>query len=191
MGSKSSRLLLEDEEVEEYVQLTYLKRTEILHLWDQFYSMDSDQVSRNKHCCLPVTYLEDFLPELKVNPFRDRLYDVFFLNRDQNGGVYFSFEEMLDMCSALSPKCPAKVKASWAFKVFDFNEDNAIDGQDLSLTLDRLTNKNQLSNNEKKEIIDTMMKEVNISKSGAISSREFVHVIMKMPDFSASFQMKA
>jgi Ca2+-binding EF-hand superfamily protein len=54
----------------------------------------------------------------QVNPFVDRLYDVFFPRRDHNGEIYFSFEDMLDMCSALSPQCPDTVKAMWAFKIF-------------------------------------------------------------------------
>jgi hypothetical protein len=53
----------------------------------------------------------------QVNPFADRLYDVFFPRRDQNEEIYFSFEDMLDMCSALSPQCSDKVKAMWAFKI--------------------------------------------------------------------------
>ncbi|PSN41347.1 Calcium and integrin-binding protein 1 [Blattella germanica] len=189
MGSKASHVL-EEELLEEFTQLTYLNRSEIIHMWNCFYAMDPDQVKRDNHCYLPVVFLEELLPQLTVNPFQDRLYEIFFPNRDGNGGVYFSFEQMLDMCSALSPKCPDKVKAQWVFKIFDFNKDNLISEEDLAMSLDRLTNGKTLSIDEKKHIINSIMKEVDLGKTGSISSREFVHVVMKMPDFASSFQLK-
>lgn len=35
-----------------------------------------------------------------------------------------------------------------------------------------------------------ILKEVDLGKSGDISSREFVHAVTKMPDFATSFQLK-
>jgi len=35
-----------------------------------------------------------------------------------------------------------------------------------------------------------ILKEVDLGKSGDISSREFVHAIMKTPDFAMCFQLK-
>ncbi|KDR09429.1 calcium and integrin-binding protein 1-like isoform X2 [Zootermopsis nevadensis] len=152
--------------------------------------MNTDAVSRDCCCFLPVAHLEELLPQLKVNPFVDRLYDVFFPRRGRNGEIYFSFEDMLDMCSALSPECPDKVKAMWAFRVFDFNNDNYIDEEDLTMIIDRLTQKKQLTYDEKEKIIKIILKEVDLGKSGKISSREFVHAVTKMPDFATCFQLK-
>jgi len=188
MGSSASHTIDEDT-LEEYTKLTYLKKAEIQYIWKHFCALDPDRVRRNPACCLHVSLLEDFLPQLKVNPFRDRLYDVFFSRRDQNGDFYFTFEDLLDLCSALSPQCPDKVKALWAFKVFDFNNDNHIDKEDLMKIIDRLTQE-PLQYQDKQKIIEGILKEVDLGKSGDISSREFVHAVTKTPDFATCFQLK-
>jgi len=39
-------------------------------------------------------------------------------------------------------------------------------------------------------IVFQILKEVDLGKSGDISSREFVHAVTKMPDFATCFQLK-
>jgi hypothetical protein len=39
-------------------------------------------------------------------------------------------------------------------------------------------------------VVFQILKEVDLGKSGDISSREFVHAITKMPDFATCFQLK-
>jgi hypothetical protein len=63
MGSSASRIT-DENKLEEYTELTYLKKAEIQYIWKHFYSMDPDQVRRNSTCSLPVTRLEKFLPQL-------------------------------------------------------------------------------------------------------------------------------
>ena len=53
-------------------------------------------------------------PELNANPFADRICHVFSSNKDGS----MSFEDFVDMVSALGPNTPAKVKAEWAFQIF-------------------------------------------------------------------------
>ena len=48
------------------------------------------------------------------NPFQDRIFRVFSSKEDD----CFSFEDMVDLCSAFSAACPAEVKAAWAFRIF-------------------------------------------------------------------------
>lgn len=48
------------------------------------------------------------------NPFQDRLFSVFSSKNDN----CFSFEDLLDMFSAMSVECPSEVKAAWAFRVY-------------------------------------------------------------------------
>lgn len=40
------------------------------------------------------------------------------------------------------------------------------------------------------ELLSQILEEVDLGKSGRISSREFVHAITKMPDFATCFQLK-
>lgn len=39
-------------------------------------------------------------------------------------------------------------------------------------------------------IVFQILKEVDLGKSGDISEREFVHAVIKMPDFATCFQLK-
>lgn len=55
-----------------------------------------------------------FQPLFQNNPFQDRLFRVFSSQRDN----CLSFEDMVDLCSAMSSECPAEVKAAWAFQIF-------------------------------------------------------------------------
>ncbi|KAJ8870545.1 hypothetical protein PR048_029568 [Dryococelus australis] len=47
------------------------------------------------------------------NPYADRLVDVF----SSYGDGHLSFEDILDLFSALSENCPSVVKARWVFKI--------------------------------------------------------------------------
>ena len=53
-------------------------------------------------------------PELNVNPFADRICHVFSSEKDGQ----MSFEDFVDMLSALGANTPPKVKAEWAFQIF-------------------------------------------------------------------------
>lgn len=50
----------------------------------------------------------------QYNPFRDRLFRVFSSQEDE----CYSFEDFLDLCSAMHRDCPVETKAGWAFQVF-------------------------------------------------------------------------
>lgn len=53
-------------------------------------------------------------PELRVNPFGDRICKVF--SSSNNGEI--SFEDFLDMMSVFSDAAPKSVKAEHAFRIF-------------------------------------------------------------------------
>lgn len=56
----------------------------------------------------------------------------------------------------MSENCPLNVKAAWAFRVFDFNEDNQITKSDIFDMLDRLTKFTHLENEAKDHITDVV-----------------------------------
>jgi calcium and integrin-binding protein 1 len=53
-------------------------------------------------------------PELRVNPFGDRICLVFSSSRDGD----CTFEDFLDMMSVFSEEAPISVKAEYAFRIF-------------------------------------------------------------------------
>lgn len=53
-------------------------------------------------------------PELRVNPFRDRICKVFSSSNDGD----CTFEDFLDMMSVFSEMAPKAVKAEHAFRIF-------------------------------------------------------------------------
>lgn len=61
-----------------------------------------------------VAEVMELFPQLKYNPFRDRLFRVFSSEKDER----YSFEDFLDLCSAMHEDCPLDVKALWAFRVY-------------------------------------------------------------------------
>merc|ERR1712215_315613 len=82
-----------------------------------------------------VDVIIESLQELKVNPFARRLCQVFSRNEG-----FLVFEEFLDMMSVLSEAAPPKVKAEWAFKVFDYDGDNLLGKEDIWRVVDAIPN---------------------------------------------------
>lgn len=81
-----------------------------------------------------------------------------------------SFEDILDLCSAMSEKCPDSVKAAWAFRILgkntflvfqllnvvisDFDGDGYVGEEDLAQVIQRLTgNEGYITEPEQKHII--------------------------------------
>ncbi len=57
-------------------------------------------------------------PELRVNPFGDRICKVFSSSNDGD----CTFEDFLDMMSVFSEAAPKSVKAEHAFRIFGIKE---------------------------------------------------------------------
>ncbi|KAG8233231.1 hypothetical protein J437_LFUL012436 [Ladona fulva] len=140
MGKSWSSGMLTSEMVEEYAELTFLSRAEIVHIYERFQSINKLQRQR----LYVADVLEEF-KELKYNPFCERLLAVF----SSSGDGYLSFEDMLDMASALSKNAPTEVKAAWAFKIYDYDGDKQLGIEDINKTILVLT-QGQLSMEEHK-----------------------------------------
>ncbi|XP_059476807.1 calcium and integrin-binding protein 1-like [Neocloeon triangulifer] len=148
--------LLTDELMDDYLQLSYLSRKEISRIHKRMQDLIGEEEFTVVHRVTWERMLEAF-PEIKANPFVDRLCEVF---SSKNDG-HVSFEDMLDLFSALSPSCPTESKAKWAFRIFDFNNSNALEIEDLHELIDRLTNGRNVKENgkfltedEKEHIVD-------------------------------------
>ncbi|XP_045777592.1 calcium and integrin-binding protein 1-like isoform X1 [Maniola jurtina] len=177
--------------LEDYASLTYLNKGEILHLMKKFYSIDPGKIEKDYNHRFKKEDIIKKFHVLKNNPFQDRLIRVFSSQKDN----CFSFEDLLDLCSAMSSECPPEVKAAWAFQVFDMDEDNQISTSDICVILDRLTwdpnNRTNFLNKESKlKIADVILKEINLDKSGSIGMSEFKLILARIPEFATSFYFR-
>ncbi|KAJ6644450.1 Calcium and integrin-binding protein 1, partial [Pseudolycoriella hygida] len=188
MGGSNS--ILSEEQLDEYVELTYLTKSEIVYILQKFIKIQNELRIPND-----LTYRHDIIdilnefPQYKYNPFRDRIFYVFSSRKDGR----ISFEDFLDLSSAMSLNCPLKVKAAWAFKVFDFDDDNDITKYDLMDVIDRLTygsDRAELSMDEKNQICDILLQEIDLEHSGGMNHLEFIHAITKMPEFATTFSCR-
>lgn len=137
-------------------------------------------------------------PELKVNPFGDRICKVFSSSQDGD----CTFEDFLDMMSVFSEAAPKSVKAEHAFRIFgvilyynvnvevtiilfysDFDGDDMLGVSDLKLVILRLVGENQLSESHMKSLIERILEEADLDDDGALSFAEFEHIVDKSPDF--------
>ncbi|KAJ8949239.1 hypothetical protein NQ318_022752 [Aromia moschata] len=184
MGSSNSSLILTQDILEEYRLLTYLTKAEILNLYKIFGILDETGTLQNLTFRFPTYATERLFPQLKHNPFKDRIYRVFSSQKDDK----LSFEDMLDLCSVMSDACPDQVKAAWAFRIFDFDEDDAVSEEDLMEVINRLTGSaGQIDVACQKAIIKILLEEMDLASSGSVGQLEFMHAVGKMSEFPHSF----
>ncbi|CAH0552183.1 unnamed protein product [Brassicogethes aeneus] len=180
MGNSSSTITTDL--LEEYNVLTYLTKSEILSLYKLF-----NQIEGGANGKVSVEKLEKKFPQLQVNPFRDRIYEVF----SSEGDYKFSFEDLLDLCSVMSEKCPDSVKAAWAFRIFDFDGDNALGKDDLKQVIDRVTSRaGEIQTEQKEHIIEILLRNMDMEASGSVGQIEFQHAVGKMAEFASSFTFR-
>ncbi|KAL5017467.1 hypothetical protein ScPMuIL_007056 [Solemya velum] len=183
MGGSQSRFT--EQELEDYQELTYFTKKEILHVWKRFQQLDPDALSADNNAKITAEKIMD-LPELKVNPFKDRICKVFSSSGDGN----MSFEDFLDMMSVFSDNAPKNVKVEYAFRIYDFDEDDTISSGDLKRVVDRLTGEKNLSDEDMQQLIDNIFEEADLDDDDSLSFAEFEHVISKAPDFVNSFRIR-
>ncbi|XP_064084158.1 calcium and integrin-binding family member 3-like [Macrobrachium nipponense] len=180
MGNNKSVFTVE--ELQEYEELTYLTRKEIILAWKRWEDLVGKAGVRNKSTRYPEEAIQE-MPELKYNPFKRRITYVFSSARDGRMG----FDDFLDLLSVMSDKAPLQLKAFYAFHIFDYNGDHMLDDEDLEFVIDRLTGQEKLLPEEKKQLVDKLLKEVDLD-GGGISQEEFKHLLTKCPDFIHSFR---
>ncbi|OCU00610.1 calcium and integrin-binding family member 3 isoform X1 [Xenopus laevis] len=125
------------------------------------------------------------MPELKDNPFRQRIAEVFSEDGDGN----MTLDDFLDMFSVLSEMAPKDLKAYYAFKIYDFNNDDYICKSDLEKTLNKLT-RNELTPEEVCLVCEKVIDEADIDNDGKLSLEDFQHMIVRAPDFLSTFHIR-
>ncbi|XP_029640088.1 calcium and integrin-binding protein 1 [Octopus sinensis] len=189
MGLTSSALKQKD--LDEYQQLTYFTEQEILEAFRMFKSLGKEEVKQNAlKAKIPFPRIQE-LPQLRMNPFRDRICEVFSSTDDE----HMNFEDFLHMMSVFSDKAPKDLKAHYAFNIYDLDNDERISERDLLEVLDRLTvgmnmgeqSEYLLSLDEKQKVVEEIMKVGDLDRDKVLSFSEFCHIIDKAPDFLSSF----
>ncbi|KAM8838309.1 calcium and integrin-binding family member 3-like [Synchiropus picturatus] len=125
------------------------------------------------------------MPELKDNPFRQRIAEVF----SEDGEGNMTLDDFLDMFSVLSEMAPRDLKAYYAFKIYDFNNDDFICKSDLEKTVNKLT-RNELTEDEVRMVCEKVIDEADLDNDGRLSLEDFQHMIVRAPDFLSTFHIR-
>uniref|UniRef100_A0A6I8NBD8 Calcium and integrin-binding family member 2 n=2 Tax=Monotremata TaxID=9255 RepID=A0A6I8NBD8_ORNAN len=125
------------------------------------------------------------MPELKENPFKERIVESF----SEDGEGNLTFNDFVDMFSVLCETAPRELKASYAFKIYDFNTDNFICKSDLENTLSRLT-KSELDEEEVVLVCEKVIEEADLDGDGKLNYADFEDMISKAPDFLSTFHIR-
>uniref|UniRef100_A0A673KML6 Calcium and integrin binding family member 3 n=1 Tax=Sinocyclocheilus rhinocerous TaxID=307959 RepID=A0A673KML6_9TELE len=112
---------------------------------------------------------------MQDNPFRQRIAEVF----SEDGEGNMTLDDFLDMFSVLSEMAPRDLKAYYAFKIYDFNNDDFICKSDLEKTLNKLT-RNELTEDEVRMVCEKVIDEADLDNDGRLSLEDFQHMIMRL-----------
>jgi len=176
MGKAQS--VFSTEEMDDYTDLTYFTKREIMLVYQKFKELDPKGVAGNKGIRLPMeTMLR--CPDLIGNPFGDRLCLVFSTSKDGD----CNFEDFLDMMSVFSEDAPVSVKAEYAFRIFDFDGDDMLSAEDIEEIIRRLLGDETLPVQEIKQLVQNLTAESDLDDDGMLSFAEFEHVVAKSTDF--------
>ncbi|KAI4872998.1 hypothetical protein NFI96_023680, partial [Prochilodus magdalenae] len=118
------------------------------------------------------------MPELKENPFRQRIVETF----SEDGKGNLSFNDFVDMFSVFSEMAPLDLKIIYAFKIYDFNRDGFLCEKDIEETVHRLTGE-ELRPEERRFISQRVLEEADLDDDGKLSFNDFENMISKAPDF--------
>jgi len=93
------------------------------------------------------------------------------------------------MLSSFSDSAPFEVKASIAFLLYDFDEDNYIGPYDLVRGI-KTNVGNRLSLDELRFITQKVFEEADIDGDHRISETELTKILSHIPDFLTTFRIK-
>ncbi|XP_048526073.1 calcium and integrin-binding family member 2 isoform X1 [Dendroctonus ponderosae] len=188
MGNKL--ITFTDQQLVNYQDCTFFTRKEILRVYKKFREMKPDVIPRvmkkNEAYSikLPVECTEQ-LAEFRENPFKQRIFKVF--SRDSRGNL--TFEDFLDMLSVFSEAAPRDIKVFYAFRIYDFDNDQFVGPADIDTALTLLT-KQELTVEERQQITEKVIEESDVDGDGKLSYIEFEHCITRAPEFLSTFHIR-
>ncbi|CAL7933683.1 unnamed protein product [Xylocopa violacea] len=184
----STKSILNEELLATYVELTYLRRSEIQRIVNLLDSVNPGKLQNNLQHRFTTEEVDIILPGINCSPFRESIYRVFSSEKDD----HLSLEDILDLCSAFSQNCPESVRITWAFHIFDFDGDNQISLEDVMEVVCRLIPniKEEYEDIDIEHIAQMIFQEVSYNQLGNISAEEFIRFSSRISDFSSSFQFR-
>ncbi|XP_041975539.1 calcium and integrin-binding family member 2 isoform X1 [Aricia agestis] len=187
MGNKI--VTFTEQQLEDYQDCTFFTRKEILRVFKRFRavcpSLVPQQLSPSDARSLAVPLDKILtLPELKENPFKRRICEVF-----SHDGEGLTFDDFLDMMSVFSEAAPRDIKAWYAFRIYDLDNDLYIGKEDL-LEASRLLTKGELQSPELDQIVASVLEEADMDGDGQLSFMDFEHVVVRAPDFLSTFHIR-
>jgi len=175
-----------EKELEEYVNLTYFTKKEILRLYKIFdglvhdegdWAANKKQIRISPEQFTSLTYFE-------CNPFSDRICRVFSTSNDSR----ISFDDFIDIMNVFHPHACSSLKIEYAFKIYDFNEDDLICEEDIEVIIHRLiSDSKHINESEMAVILKNVFAESDLDNDRSLSFAEFEHVLTKSLDFDNSF----
>uniref|UniRef100_A0A4W3HFE9 Calcium and integrin-binding family member 2 n=1 Tax=Callorhinchus milii TaxID=7868 RepID=A0A4W3HFE9_CALMI len=172
MGNKQT--IFTDEQLDAYQDCTFFARKEILRLHGRYHELAPNLVpmdyTHEPDVKLPIQLITN-MPELKENPFRERIVEAF----SEDGQGNLSFNDFVDMFSVLSEMAPRELKAIYAFKIYDFNTDNFICKEDLEKTINKLT-REELAPEEVTLVCEKVIEEADLDGDGKLAYPDFENI---------------
>ncbi|KAI5708911.1 hypothetical protein M8J76_006077 [Diaphorina citri] len=173
MGNKL--VVFTEEQLEDYQDCTFFTRKEILRAQKRFREVSPSTVPKQMTGVEPTT----------ENPFGQRICQVF----SEDGQGNLNFEEFLELLSVFSEQASRDIKVFYAFKIYDFDNDQYIGMSDLEIGI-RLLTRSELSVQELTQVSEKVIEEADVDGDGKLSFMEFEHVILRAPDFLATFHIR-
>ncbi|KZS03067.1 Protein CIB2 [Daphnia magna] len=190
MGNKVATF--SEQQLEDYQDTTFFSRKEILRVHRRFRELQPELVPRTmsmeatRDLRLPKSLINT-LPELKENPFRDRILKVF----SSNGSGDLSFDDFLDLLSVFSEHAPRELKLHYAFRIYDMDGDGVIGPSDLKAVIGRLCQHERgLTPAEIDAVVEQILDEADVDCDGYLTAMEFSHVVARAPDFVQTFHIR-
>lgn len=105
-----------------------------------------------------------------------------------SGLSQLTFDDFLKMASVFSYRAPEEIKHFWAFKMFDFDNDNIIGDFDVHNAV-RIVVGPSMQDNEIKEIVEKVFSEVDLDGNKSLTIGEFAAMMRRFTDFVLLFNL--
>lgn len=133
-------------------------------------------LSHEKIMALPVFY---------SNPFSDRILKVF----SKRTGM-MNFEEFLNMISVFSENSFLTNKISYAFRIYDFDDDDMLSSEDIQQLLWRMDYRYLFRECDFEDVAKNILSEADLDAKGHLTFTDFYFLIKKCPNFVHSFRIE-